>query len=389
MSSPTNVIFSDFLPASKPDAINVEWQGDVPVPDPNSPGNLVRNVSACYRVPQVGGVFIVTADYQLSDVDSGFTFICNSPTPITVTLPASIPVLPLGEGVWNVKLKNLGTGSVSLAPSVGLLLDGGSIPLAFAQNSGCDVSTDGVGFWTSANFSGASGGSSLSTASLFADSEVPSGAINGSNTAFSLAQTPSPSASLELYLNGDLLKPGTDYTLSGSSITMTSAPTTGDILLAFYRYAGQTGFADDETPSGAINSSNVSFTLAQTPAPTISLKLFLNGLLLELASLDYSIVGAAITMASAPTTGDILLAFYRFSAPTTFNFADAEVPSGTINGSNTAFTLSFSPLPSGSLKLFLNGMLLKRGTDYTLSGTSISMTTAPLSGDKLYAFYRY
>ena len=71
----------------------------------------------------------------------------------------------------------------------------------------------------------------------FADDETPSGSINGSNTAFTLAHSPNPGASLQLFLNGVLQQPGgADYTLSGASITMTSAPATGDILLAWYRY---------------------------------------------------------------------------------------------------------------------------------------------------------
>jgi hypothetical protein len=71
----------------------------------------------------------------------------------------------------------------------------------------------------------------------FADAETPSGSVDGSNTAFGLAHTPSPASSLQLHLNGLLLSPGgVDYTLSGSSITMATAPSSGGILLAFYRY---------------------------------------------------------------------------------------------------------------------------------------------------------
>lgn len=75
------------------------------------------------------------------------------------------------------------------------------------------------------------------------------------------------------------------------------------------------------------------------------------------------------------------------------NFADAETPGGTINGSNTAFTLAFAPSPAASLQLFLNGQLLKPGgVDYTLSGLNITMVTAPVStpvADVLLAWYRH
>lgn len=71
----------------------------------------------------------------------------------------------------------------------------------------------------------------------YIDSETPSGTINGSNTVFTLANTPSPVASLHLYLNGLRQRAGgQDYTLSGLTITFVTAPSTGDILLADYRY---------------------------------------------------------------------------------------------------------------------------------------------------------
>lgn len=68
-------------------------------------------------------------------------------------------------------------------------------------------------------------------------------------------------------------------------------------------------------------------------------------------------------------------------------FVDAEVPSGTINGSNVTFTLAFTPT-SGSLHLFLNGVRLRPTTDYAISVATITMVVAPDTGDWLYADYR-
>lgn len=71
-------------------------------------------------------------------------------------------------------------------------------------------------------------------------------------------------------------------------------------------------------------------------------------------------------------------------------FADAETPSGTINGINTTFTLAFAPNPGASLLLFLNGLLQTGGgVDYTLSSSTITFVTAPSTGDSLIAFYRH
>lgn len=74
---------------------------------------------------------------------------------------------------------------------------------------------------------------------------------------------------------------------------------------------------------------------------------------------------------------------------TAANFVDKEIPSGSINGSNTAFSLANTPT-SGSEHLYLNGVLQESGAsnDYTISGSSITMLTAPLTGEKLRVSYR-
>lgn len=71
------------------------------------------------------------------------------------------------------------------------------------------------------------------------------------------------------------------------------------------------------------------------------------------------------------------------------NFADEEVPSGTINGSNTGFTLAHTPTV-GSVKLFINGSRVSViGGDYTISGKNITTATAPPTGSVIVADYRY
>jgi hypothetical protein len=72
-------------------------------------------------------------------------------------------------------------------------------------------------------------------------------------------------------------------------------------------------------------------------------------------------------------------------------FADEEIPSGAINGFNNSFTLAFTPSPSSSLQLHLNGLLMDQGPDYTVSGSAITFVPAalPQAGDLLLASYRY
>jgi hypothetical protein len=72
------------------------------------------------------------------------------------------------------------------------------------------------------------------------------------------------------------------------------------------------------------------------------------------------------------------------------SFTDANVPAGVVDGSNAAFTLAAVPNPATSLNLYRNGLLLKAGQDYTLSGQSVQFVAGavPQPGDTLLASYR-
>jgi hypothetical protein len=65
-----------------------------------------------------------------------------------------------------------------------------------------------------------------------------------------------------------------------------------------------------------------------------------------------------------------------------------EAVGGTVNSSNTAFTLVNTPV-SGTEMIFQRGLLLTAGgsNDYTISGSSITFINAPQTGDTLFATY--
>lgn len=77
----------------------------------------------------------------------------------------------------------------------------------------------------------------------------------------------------------------------------------------------------------------------------------------------------------------------RLNAQSLQKFWTKETPSGSINGSNTAFTLAQTPLENEAVELFLDGLRLTEGVDFTLSVSSITMTTAPAIGQSLRATY--
>jgi hypothetical protein len=223
--NPTEVNLNSVTPPAVPDAINVFWQAGAAYPDPNDPTKLVRDTSAFYFPAPVGGDVILAADYQMSAVDSGFTFIANSATPITITLPPAPPTLNPGEGVWYVKIKNFGSGVLTVDPN-GMNLDGTTATRTLAQGSGFEVSTDGTDYWTYGNFGAASN---------FADAEVPTPPADGSTTIFNLAHTPLATPIVEV----DELMPvrgasSAGYTLVGTTLTFTDPPQRS--IHVWYRY---------------------------------------------------------------------------------------------------------------------------------------------------------
>ena len=72
----------------------------------------------------------------------------------------------------------------------------------------------------------------------FKDQDLPAGIVDGANNLFTLSAVPNPASSLDVYRNGLLQEPGTDYALIGNNaiqFTAGNIPQPGDTLLANYR----------------------------------------------------------------------------------------------------------------------------------------------------------
>ena len=64
-----------------------------------------------------------------------------------------------------------------------------------------------------------------------------------------------------------------------------------------------------------------------------------------------------------------------------------EVPTGTVNGSNTNFTLSQTPVEADAMLVFLNGIQQKKTTDWTVSGTTLIFVVAPAVAQQITVQY--
>lgn len=156
--------------------------------------------------------------YSLAQTDLGGLILVQSGIAFALSLNSGLTV-PFFTTVYN-----LGAGLVTATPSAGLVNGAASIDVATNQFA--------IFFWDGANWWAVSTPSGPS----FADAITPPETVDGINTVFTLPQSPSPAASLELFDNGILQYPVLAYALSGNTVTFVVAPLAGHVLIAWYRY---------------------------------------------------------------------------------------------------------------------------------------------------------
>lgn len=184
------------------------------------------------------------------NADTGWALTTNNPITIGGGSGTSLTFAQFsgaGSIVAGAGLTKTGNTIDVVAADTSILVNADSLQVnlngsTLAVSSGLKVNTAGITA-TELNTSVAGGGiaggggTALSVDFVF---EVPSGTVNGSNQAFVASNTIfSPTASTTLttdvmvFINGLQIDP-TQYTRSGTTVTITDAPQTGDIIRFWY-----------------------------------------------------------------------------------------------------------------------------------------------------------
>ncbi len=96
--------------------------------------------------------------------------------------------------------------------------------------------------------------------------------------------------------------------------------------------------------------------------------------------------GGLLTIIQGLLTADEMLVVQSISTNQYFHLN--EIPTGTKDGVNKTFTLAYAPNPTSSLEVYFNGQKVQLTTDYTVSGTTLTLVTfAPQSTDILTVNY--
>lgn len=197
-------------------------------------------------------------------------------------------------------------------------------------------------------------------ASLHIDAEYV-GMGNGTTKAFTLDHTPLE-GSLKLYVNGVLKVENTDFTISGATVTFTTAPTLNYPITSSYDYAaGDDTFEsfDDELLEHLINAATLK-------AEDHTERAFIQRSITERHHGD----------------GQDILMLYRRPVVSITSVSYERVVGKTGDGSTTAFALGYIP-KTDSLTVYVDGVLKKVEDDYALDDQTVTFTSAPAEDAKI------
>ena len=182
---------------------------------------------------------------------------------------------------------------------------------------------------------------------------------------------------------GDVVADSATDTLTlaaGSGMTITTDASTDTVTFAS---SGSSSAASDTLKRFVYttSSSTTAFTGSDDNSQTLSytvgaVQVYLNGVLQKLTT-DYAETNAStITFVNAVPSGNVveIVAFYR-----TIGTGNSVVNQFTGDGSTTAFTVTTAPVSENNLLVYIDGVYQQK-TDYTVSGTTLTMDTAPASG---------
>ena len=206
---------------------------------------------------------------------------------------------------------------------------------------------------------------------------------DSSTTTFSLNYTVGSSSSILVSVAGVHQEPEVAYNLAsgGTQIVFTAAPTTGDTV--FVIFLGIAYDAGELLSSGTITNKTALTTGVEGADTFLVYDDSAAGLRkLTLANL---VVGST-ELAEQAATNDVLL-IYDTSASAIKKIQQSNLSptlsyttrNATGDGATTDFTVT-SGVTVDDVLVFENGICQKPTTDYTISGTTLTFSTAPANG---------
>lgn len=218
--------------------------------------------------------------------------------------------------------------------------------------------------------SGVGGGGAASNVSIISQSF----AGNGTNTQFTLSANATTQTTF-VFLNGVAQAPTTDFSVSGPTLTFTTAPTVTDTVSAHIVDISSPNDVEFTSSFFTGNGSNTQFTLGSSLAGNSYALVFLNGVA-QVPTTDFGVSGSTLTFITAPANLDniqvVSVNAANNLATTTF----------TGNGTNKVFTLT-DPSTTKKTFVYINGVTQVPVTDFYVTGKTLTFVAAPANGDNI------
>ena len=321
------------------------------------------------------------------------------------TLSGSTTTLtfPTADGTSGQVIQTDGSGNLTFASSGGAFLSLSDSPSSFSGQGGKIVQVNAAA--NALEFGAAVTGQS-SRDTFTGD---------GATTNFTLTQAYAGQNDVLVFVDGVIQYPGTNFTISGSTLAFTSAPSnTGRIEVL-----GTTPIASTVTPGdGTVtaaklaassytrdtftgNGSTATYNLTGDPGSENGSLVFIGGVIQDPGThYSMNLTGATktITLTSNLANGVELLVIYgpvnttgvpsdgsiTFQKLAGSNF---QTDTYTGNGSTTSYTLTQSVLTASHLFVTVAGVLQTPTSSYSASGTTLTFTAAPANGAAIVVRY--
>jgi len=223
-----------------------------------------------------------------------------------------------------------------------------------------------------ANAAAGSGGSGITSFTTTIDTFTG----NGSQTQFTLSTVPGSENSTFVFLNGVYQEKGT-YSVVGANVILTGTATANDTI-EVTTVAGSVMNVSVSAYSTRIyqgNGSTNTFTIsAGHTANTIMV--FNNGVC-QFPGDDYTVSGTTLTYVLTPEP-DETIQIREMPTNSLVPLTQPVMRRYTANGAQTQFTVTLGQT-ANTMFVYENGICQVPVNDYTVSGTTLTFTTAPLN----------
>ena len=229
--------------------------------------------------------------------------------------------------------------------------------------------------------------------------EIPSSELadfaNGVAATEIISNAPATAQQIILSINGVIQKPSSGtgtptegFTLSGATITLAATPPAGStvfgVIIGSSVNVGTPSAGTVDTLQLADDGVDNDKLDSTTGAEAVNTNVIRDNAITAAKIADDQVTEPKLATTSAGSTG----LFLQKTGATTMDWAAVPAPSisnaTTATGDNT--TVDFT-IVSGhtvhSILVVLNGLVLRPTTDYTVSGTTLTFTTAPGTGDEI------